>query len=239
MCENYDSTNNTCGANNPIYYTYYTTNAQMYYVTLEGDPNIESALVNMLSKDTTENNQTITVNKYNSAIKGVIDSWYESNMVALSNYLDNDAVYCNDRTITSLGGWSKTGSTTSNYELRFKNYSDPSKTNATLTCANMTDRLSKTNEKATLTYPVGLLSEAERAMMYDGFARTGQYWWLGSPYSFDFGTANGRNVYASGSNSGNSVYNSFGLRPAIVLKPGVEIEGLGTYDEQYIVKTTS
>ena len=238
MCENYDSANNTCGANNPIYYTNYTSNTSMCYVILEGVTNIETALVNMLSKDTTENNQIITVNKYNSAIKGVIDSWYENNLSSLSNYLDNNAVYCNDRTITSYGGWSKTGSTTSDYDLRFKYYNTPSKANATLTCANMTDRFSKTNEKATLLYPVGLLSEAERVMMYSGYARTGQEWWLVSPYRFDSGGVSARHV-STGYTNNHYVRSSYGLRPAIVLKPGVEIEGLGTYEEPYVVKTTS
>ena len=239
MCENYDSVNNTCGANNPIYYVNYSSNTSMYYSILENVPNIESALVNMLSKDTTENNQIITVNKYNSAIKGVIDNWYENNLQTLSSYLDNDAVYCNDRTITSYGGWSKTGSTTSNYTLQFKYYDSQSKTNASLTCTNVTDRFSKTNDKALLTYPVGLLSEAERAMMYLGYARTGQNWWLGSPSAFNNYHAFGRNVYTSGSYSNYYVNASYGVRPAIVLKPGVEIEGQGTYDEPYVVKTTS
>ena len=237
MCENYDSVNNTCGANNPMYYTIYTDSTQMHYAILKGVPNIEIALVNMLSKDTIENNQIVTVNKYNSAIKGVIDSWYENNLSSLSNYLDNNAVFCNDRTITSIGGWSKTGSTTSNNDLRFKYNSTPTKANATLTCANQTDRFSKTNDKALLTYPVGLLSEAERAMMYQGFARTGQNWWLGSPVSFYSGIVYGRYVNTSGSTIDAGVKHSRDVRPAVVLAPGVEIEGLGTYEEPYVVKT--
>ena len=240
MCENYDSVNNTCGANNPIYYINNASNTNMYYAILENVPNIETALVNMLSKDTTENSQMVTVNKYNSAIKGVIDSWYEDNLSSISNYLDQMSVYCNDRTITSLGAWSKIGSTTSNYSLQFKYYSLPSKTNATLSCTNLTDRFSKTNEKALLTYPVGLLSEAERAMMFSGFARTGQYWWLGSPYYFGSGVASGRYVHSSGPSSDYAMTYSIGVRPAIVLKPGVEIsDGDGTYEEPYVVNTTS
>jgi len=211
----------------------------MFYIILEGVPNIETALVNMLSKDTTENNQVVTVNKYNSAVKGVVDNWYENNLSSLSNYLDNNAVYCHDRTIDSYGSWSKRGSTTSNYNLRFNYYIIPLKTNASLTCANQTDRFSKTNEKAELAYPIGLLSEAERTMMDQGYARTGQIWLLGSPIYFNRYDAIGHLVDSTGSSVNNSVHTSYGVRPAIVLKPGVEIEGLGTYNEPYVVKTTS
>ena len=76
-------------------------------------------------------------------------------------------------------------------------------------------------------------------MMYSGFARTGQYWWLGSPYYFYYNRALGRRVSTSGGYYFNSVVNAYGLRPAIVLAPGVEIEGNGTYEEPYVVKTTS
>ena len=235
--ENYDSVNNTCGANNPIYYVYYTTNTQAYYIELTNNERIEDALQKMLNKD---NSSSSLVNKYNSAIKGVIDSWYESNLLALGSYLDNNSVYCNDRTITSYGGWATNGSTENveNY-LQFKYYSSPSKTAAALVCSNVTDRFSKTNAKAELTYPVGLLSEAERAMMYSGFARTGQTWWLGSPYSFGSYYARGRHVDSSGGNGATDVYSAYGLRPAIVLAPGITISsGDGTYNSPYIVDTS-
>jgi hypothetical protein len=234
MCENYDSVNNTCGANNPMYYIDTTSIIQMYNTTLEGVPNIETALVNMLSKDT-----GTTVNRYNSAIKGIIDNWYKQNIddKNLSSYLDNDAVYCNDRSIRSLGGWATNGNTT--IYLKFKYYSIPSKTTATLGCSNVTDRFSKTNAKSDLTYPVGLLSGAEGAMMYSGFARTGQYWWLGSPYYFGSSDARGRIVYASGDYVNYSVNYAYGLRPTIVLKPGIAISGGdGTYNSPYVIDTS-
>ena len=77
-------------------------------------------------------------------------------------------------------------------------------------------------------------------MMYSGYARTGQIWWLGSPYRFDDDFANVRYVGPSGSYRTYSVRNSYGLRPAVVLKPGVEIsEGNGTYNSPYIVDTSN
>ena len=75
--------------------------------------------------------------------------------------------------------------------------------------------------------------------MYQGFARTGQYWWLGSPIYFDYGNAYGRYVTTSGGRYYSDVYSAYGLRPVIVLTSGVEIEGNGTYDEPYVIDTTS
>ena len=193
----------------------------------------------MLSKDTVVGNQIVTVNNYNSAIKGVVDNWYKQNIDNnnLSIYLDDDAVFCNDRTIKNLGGWSKTGPTTgTSAGLDFIYTDAPTKSTATLKCANITDRFSKTNEKAKLTYPVGLLNSAEKALMHTGFARTGYSWWTATP-------SNGtlvKNISSSGGWSASSVYSTSGVRPAIVLKPGTELEegGDGTYNNPYVVKTS-
>ena len=78
-------------------------------------------------------------------------------------------------------------------------------------------------------------------MMYSGFARTGQGWWLGSPSSFNKYGAYARHVGdTSGTTNAVNVYKSVGLRPTIVLKPGVEISGGdGTYNNPYVVDTTS
>ena len=234
--ENYDEVNNTCGGS--IYYIFYTEVLTPFYIKLSNNEKVEDALQKMLN---TSNSSSSTINKYNSAIKGVIDSWYESNLTSLAGYLDNNAVYCNDRTITSLGGWSPTGSTTTNYDLKLKNYSTPSKTTATLSCTNVTDRFSKNNTKAKLSYPIGLLSESERAMMFKGFAKTSRYWWLGSPRGFSEHAAIVSFVSTTGEFIHNDldVHNYSGVRPAIVLKPGVLIDGGdGTYNSPYIIDTT-
>ncbi len=235
--DNYDEVNNTCGVNNPIYYVYYTSSVQPSYIELTNNEKVEDALQKMLNKD---NSGSSLVNKYNSAIKGVIDSWYGSNLSSLGNYLDNNSVYCNDRSITSLGGWAPNGNTIGTSYLEFKYYNSPSKANATLGCSNVTDRYAVTNSKAELTYPIGLLTEAESAMMYSGYARTDQNWWLDSTGHFGASAANGRYVSTSGSSSRNNVQTSRGLRPAIVLKPGVEISsGDGTYNTPYVIDTSA
>ena len=236
MCETYNPSTHNCEANKPIYYIDYTSNNEMYYATLNGVSNISQALINMLSKDTIENNQVVTVNKYNSSIKGVIDSWYMQNIEDnnLTSYLDDNSVYCYNRTITNYGSWSENGSTTSNYGVYFIFHTN----DETLGCSNVTDRFSVNNNKAKLSYPIGLLSTNERNMMFDGFARTGQSWWLGTANYFYNDYVRGHVVYTSGSRS--QLIGSYvsGVRPAIVLKPGVEISsGDGTYNTPYVIDT--
>ena len=170
-------------------------------------------------------------------MKKIIDNWYQNNMTSLTSYLE-DAVYCNDRSIyqnnvNNLGGWNKSHSTSSNYYLKFKNYNG-----GDLTCANVTDRFTTGNTQARLTYPVGLLTEKEADLMDTStYAKTTQYWWLGSPYVFSDGVANSYSVYSSGGNGGNSVGRAFGYRPSVSLASIVEMTGDGTMDSPYIVKT--
>ena len=72
-----------------------------------------------------------------------------------SNYLE-DTVFCNNRTIRSKNGWEPNGGNTMG-NLRYKEY-DSTKD---LACENETDRFSTLNNKAKLTYPVGLASNPE------------------------------------------------------------------------------
>lgn len=231
---NYNSTTHSCGTE--VYYINYTSSTNAYYVKLKGVANIDAALKKMINYGS---GSDVEVNKYNSAIKGLIDNWYKQNIDdnGLTQYLE-DAVYCNDRSVRSLGGWVKTGSTTSNYDLRFKNYNNITKTNAGLACTNATDRFSSdsANTKAHLLYPVGLLTESERAIMYSGYVRTEQSWWLSAPCNFYNSNARGRIVGTTGSNNSTSANFSYGARPAISLGPDTEVTGEGTYDSPYIVK---
>ena len=242
-CPTYDASTNSCGANNPIYYVTYANSysvEDMKGIILTDGSKVSDALESMLSKYVVENNQIITVNKYNSAIKGIIDYWYYTNLASLGSYLDNNAVFCNDRSITDLGGWSTTGSIANSSYLLFKYDSSPTKTTATLGCSNLTDRFSVANVRARLTYPIGLLTESERAMMGSGFARTGNVWWVSSPAHFLGNVSYSRSTDTSGESYINSPANYSDVRPAIVLKPGVLIsDGDGTYNNPYIVDTTN
>ena len=60
------------------------------YISISENKGVEDALNEMLFDN--------DVNRHNSSIKGVVDSWYAQNLFDKTNYLE-DAVYCNARNI--------------------------------------------------------------------------------------------------------------------------------------------
>ncbi len=177
-------------------------------------------------------NANYELNNYNSSMKGYLDNWYKKNLTAYTDYLDGTSVYCNDRSIRELGGWNSTAASSLTTTLNFYQYS----ANRDLNCVNETDRFAVTNTKAKLTYPIGLLTESERNLMTANFAKTGQFYWGASPSDFSNYFADVRYVNAAGSNGSSYVYNSYGARGVVTLKPGTKLEkGTGTYTDPYIV----
>ena len=108
-----------------------------------------------------ENNR---LNTTDSTIKAYIDSWYKTNMLNYTKYLSNDAVYCNDRSITN-----GTFSLTESFEFAgiTRRYGTD-ETKPTYNCNNIADAFSVNNEKAKLTYPVALITFDEAAYISGG-----------------------------------------------------------------------
>ena len=217
------TTGTTCSS---IYYVFYTNSSAAYYITLTNGKSVNDSLNEMLYAD--------DVNKNDSTIKTYIDDWYKSNLTIYEDKLERDAVFCNDRSILSLGGWNPDGgSTTSNYSLRFKNFNSVT----SLVCANEIDRFSHSNSKAYLKYPIGLLSAPELRLAGYGsshYFNNGQYVWLGSPNFFNY------NAYVSEVDSGgwtNTIVNyTFGVRPSVSLKPNTEFtEGDGSFTNPFVI----
>ena len=212
-----------------LYYVYSTSSRTSYYITLTNGKSVDDALNEMLYAD--------DVNTKDNTIKTEIDSWYKDNMTSYTDKLE-DTVFCNDRTIYSKGGWNPNGGSTTT-KLYFKNYN----TNYSLACTNETDRFSMSNDKARLNYPVGLLSAPEVWLAYRGasystyYLKTGNYYWLASPYYFDSISIRGLTVNPLGDiSNGNSDYPE-GVRPVISLKPGTEyISGNGAYTNPFVVE---
>ena len=98
----------------------------------------------------------IRANTNDSTIKVFIDNWYENNLITYTNYLSNDAVYCNDRKLAS----GNTYSTISSFQ--FESY-ERLRTNKTPTydCANIKDAFSVNNGEAKLKYPIALMTADE------------------------------------------------------------------------------
>ena len=219
-----------------VRYYYYVSGSSYRYILLENGMTIEDALYKMtgygnattLSKPINANYE---LNNYNSAMKGYLDNWYKKNLTGYTSYLDESSVYCNDRSIRDLGGWNPSGTSLTG-SLQFKQYS----INRDLNCVNETDRFAVTNNKAKLTYPIGLLTEPERILITSNFAKTGQTYRGASPNGFNDSYALVRGVSATGGYSYNTVHGSNGARGVVSLRPGTKLEnGSGTYTDPYVV----
>ncbi|MBR2678848.1 MAG: hypothetical protein IKE63_05475 [Bacilli bacterium] len=223
----YDSThhytcNNTTGTCSAVRYYYYKN----YYMEISDGRTIEQCLTDMLSAD--------NVNQTNSTIKTAIDNWYETNMTNYTARLE-DTIFCNDRSIYSLGGWNPNGGDKEGH-LEFKN----SNLNGDLSCTNTTDKFSLSNSKAMLTYPVGLLTSSETYLLNnDNIRKTGSGYELISPNSFSSYYTNPyvRSVSSVGKISNNNVYSFSGVRPVVSLRPGtLYTSGDGSKNNPYIVE---
>ncbi|MBR7042081.1 MAG: hypothetical protein IKI04_01125 [Bacilli bacterium] len=233
--ENYNNMNNisthhyicvseglkTCATVAYVYY--YTGSWTMYYITLrDGITSVDKALEDMLTKNTT-----------NSTMKSGVDAWYKHYL--LEDYDDyiEDTIFCNDRSIRALNGWNPDGGMTNAY-LQFKEYNVTSD----LSCTNTTDKFSVSNSSAPLTYKVGLMSSPEMNILNNANARTRQYYWLASP-NYYYYSAFGRRVDGGGGVDGTGVYDTYGVRPAVSLTPGIEYsDGDGSRANPYIIGTS-
>jgi hypothetical protein len=214
-----NSTSATCTGGKVRYYYY-----GGYYIELLNGDDIDTALTRMLEANT-----------YDSAMKSYLENWFRNKMLAYKDYLDEDAIYCNDRSILKKGGWTNTGSTSTgatNY-LKFNNYD----TVTNLSCTKDTDKFSVGNSNAELNYPVGLATAPEMNIITNTTLRaTGQSFWLVSPSYFNDVNANERSILYVGSMSNSAVTHTLGARPVVSLAPSNDpISGTGAYDNPYVI----
>ena len=227
------STSSSCST---VYYIYYMRNATdiAYYMTLANGKKIEDALDEMLNYNTT-----------NSNIKTVIDNWYKNNMTNITDYLEN-AIYCNNRNISNLGGFNPSGGTISGLTtyLRFNDYNT---SNARLTCQDKEDQFTLKADfggilgygNNALNYPVGLLTSKEYSLAFNGsntnYLNNSDYYWSLSPDYFSSNNASVSYVYDGFHNTYN-VDGTAGVRSAISLKQNIKIiGGTGEIEEPYTV----
>ena len=178
-------------------------------------------------------------NGTNSTIKGVLDSWYSSNLSSYASKIatGGGASFCNDRQpstdSSSLNGSGGTGTTQTYYAAynRLVTNKVP-----TFKCADTGDRFATS---------VGLITADEVA--YAGgvyntnnsgyYLYTGQYYWTMSPdffngsYAFVFHVTSSGNLHASNVSSG------IGVRPVINLKADTIFAdgGKGTSSNPYVL----
>ena len=198
-------------------------------------------------------------NSVSSTVKKEIDSWYNSNIVAkgYTKYVDNNSVWCNDRTMTSGPLYSSSAgfgetlfAATENRKLN-TSFANP-KIKESNACTNVRDRFTtssaNTGNKA-LVYPVGLLTADEVVVgglsfttaSKDSYLNSGNKYWTMTPYAFSGNDADwslfGQHyvVNASGQMSKDKVSSTNTIRPSLSLKPDTLVYGRGTKDEPYEV----
>ncbi len=207
-----------------VYYVYYANGNYVYSIKLNNGENISGALVNMFNSSAT--------NSKDSIIKQLVESWYAHSLSNYTSYL-SDTVYCNDRSIKSLGGFDPNGGNLY-LPLTFNGIS------SSLICSNEADRFSVSNSVAPLKYPVGLLSGAEANLLGNNKIRvTGSSYWLMSPASLA-GYAIGQSIVKEdGSLSGALSANSGSyIRPVITLKGSLALAGGdGSIASPYVIST--
>ena len=201
-----------------------------------------------------ENNRT---NTNNSTIKGMIDTWYASNLESkgYTKYLSTTAVYCNDRSVTD-------GTYTNSKSRFYFGAHTRLETNKTPSydCAKTEDKFTvdSSTGNGKLIYPIALMTADEVSFaggVYGINAETWYYynsangssigdksWWLLSPYFWDniwAGVLLVSGSYSPGGLSPNYVGNSSYVRPAISLKSCTKwANGDGSSSNPYTIQET-
>ena len=178
-----------------------------------------------------------------------LETWYTNNLKTYESVID-DTVWCNDKTNvtgTSYDPWSITPNGLG-YAKNVTYYGATQRLVGTSGSAGGTGPSLKCNgELSKINSKVGLITADELA--YAGYAyaknntttylqenATDTYWWSLSPIYFDGGRAGVWNVDgSSGYFVRSSVYNTYGVRPSISLKPTTNATGNGTSDKPYKV----
>ena len=224
-----------------VLYLFYVDGSLSYFVRLTDGKKIEDAISEMLTNSSNANNSTI---------KTAIDTWYQNNMTSYTNKLE-DTVFCNDRSIHSLGSFNPDGGVI-NQSLIFSGYNRLYTTHQpNLTCTNKNDSFT-VNESNTgngkLTYPVGLLTSDET--MLSGMVGGGGYgtwknylhnnsnWWFGTPsyYIDSYDNKASEFLFNQVGLRSDTVNDSTGVRPAISLKHGMKIKsGDGSSIKPYVI----
>ena len=229
------STSTSCST---VYYIYSMSDAtsDAYYMTLTNGKKIEDALDEMLNYNTT-----------NSNIKDAIDNWYSTNMTNVTDYLEN-AIYCNNRHIKSLGGFNQNGGSVSSSFGLILEFNDYNTSNPRLTCQDKEDQFTlKVDSGGTLgygnnalDYPVGLLTSGEFELVRDrsntNYLNNGDYYWLLSPCHFYVYYASVLHEQDGYTTNNYRLSELLGARPAITLKQNIIITGgTGEIEDPYTV----
>ena len=213
-------------SSNAIAYSQGGANDKPAYVGYMYNPNT----LNGTYKQQLRGDTTYDVNTNDSLYKEKIEYWFSNSNIDESKL--EDAVYCSDRSLDSTSPVTEEqlASATSG-TVRFKNRSQVS----TLECTNITDSFNTTNTKAQTNYKVGFMTEPERYLMESRPVANGQYYWLGSPSTFNGSYAFVLHVDGGGISGNSYLHGSLGVRPVVSTNTGVQItDGDGSTTSPFI-----
>lgn len=219
---------NTTGTCTTLHYIYLLSKDTIFYQNLTGGKDINNLLDEMLTSS--------NVNTFNSIIKYGVEAWYRKYLYNDYDQYIDDTIYCNDRIIRQPNGWKPNGGNLATH-LQF-NVSSATKD---LSCTNVTDRFSVSNNSAKSAYKVGLMSLPEMNLLNQANAiKTGQIYWLSSPAFYTGRGAGNYYIVEDGNRSSGYTSGVFGVRPAISLVAGIEYSsGNGSMTDPYIVDLNS
>ncbi len=219
---------NLSGICNTYYYVYTTASDRAYSILIGNGKYV--------STDLTDTNnvlyEMLRVNTNNSTMKNAVDNWYSNNLYSSYDSYIDDTVYCNNRSITSFGGWDPTANNTSSNPLLFAE--DTPTTN--LSCTNVTDQFSVSNPNAHLTYKVALISRPETKLLnQDSAIATKATFVTLSPARYG-GSGININIVSQTMGNRGSVTGSWYIRPSITLIADIACSsGTGTKTDPYVV----
>lgn len=233
----------TCGSNqtscNEIKYCYFTSDGDQdesgtivgcYYVDLSNGEMINDVIQKMFT------------NENDSLIKTYIeDEWYYKNMTSYTDKLE-DTIWCNDKGIRGLAGWSPNEGSGTIGSLRNYMSFNPNAFNHALTCSS---GYGFTVANKMLKYRVGMITADEVRLAGFGstsksnttyYLYTGTSYWTLSPRDI---SPQHPDVWSVGSNGelvSVTPINSLGVRPMVSLKSNTEYaSGTGFAEDPYVI----
>ena len=208
-----------------IAYIYMANSTKIQYVFLSNGKTVST---NLNDQNNYLYDLTYGGNVHNSTIKEVIDGWYANNLLEYDSYID-DVIYCNNRSVSYFGGWDPDGGNVS------KNLAFTVKNDLSLKCPREIDSFSVSNNKAKLTYKIGLATSQELYGLANRNALSNNdkivYWLMTPDSNFFVRYANYNSISGGSPNIKNYI------RPVISLKPFVEYSrGNGSKSVPYIIE---
>ncbi len=215
------------------FYSFNLGSVDSYYITLTDGKNIEDAKNDMFNP----------IN--DSVIKSVLDNWYKNNLDNYTNLLE-DAIWCNDKTISD-GGLKSKDSSGLDHGYTISGNRTATGTNPSLECVNQNDAYTVSNPEgnSALTYPVGLLTADELTLAGSGrkghstssYLHTGQYWRTMTPYFYNNTNPSMFSKHEESRLTYQPSSYIYGVRPAISLMSNMLIaSGDGTVNSPYHIR---